>query len=167
MAMLLITHDMGVIAGHADRVNVMHTGRVVEVAEAPELFSDMRHPYTQALLASIPTLAQDPGTPLPTIPKLPPDLTNPPAGCRFADRCAYATETCRENEPPLTGDGRRFSCWLRSAARSPLTVTDRLGAPAAPGNAQPAPVPLLEVRDLAKEFPISAGALLRHRARSV
>ena len=111
MAMLLITHDMGVIAGHADRVNVMYAGRVVETAEAAELFKGMRHPYTQALLASIPTLAQDPDKPLHAIPKLPPDLTNPPPGCRFADRCALATDQCREEEPALTGDAHQFSCW--------------------------------------------------------
>jgi oligopeptide/dipeptide ABC transporter ATP-binding protein len=215
MAMLLITHDMGVIAGHADRVNVMYAGRIVETAGAAELFSGMRHPYTQALLASIPTLAQDPNKLLHAIPKLPPDLTNPPPGCRFTDRCPFATDQCRDNEPPLTGEGHRFSCWHpvngpllqglapvtgdaaatdaadsegvaageddedaglslaageqtapgTSAAR--LTAADRRAAPAAGGTAQPAAVPLLEVRDLVKEFPVSSGALLRRRVGSV
>jgi len=86
MAMLLITHDMGVIAGHADRVNVMYAGRVVETAEVRPLFVEMHHPYTQALLASIPQLDQDSNTALYAIPGLPPDLAHPPEGCRFAKK---------------------------------------------------------------------------------
>src|ERR1700739_1407341 len=99
MAMLLITHDMGVIAGHADRVNVMYAGRVVENAEGGQLFDRMRHPYTQALLASIPRLDQDSGKALHAIPGLPPDLSSPPPGCRFAARCTFATDKCRQDEP--------------------------------------------------------------------
>ena len=113
MAMLLITHDMGVIAGHADRVNVMYAGRVVETTEVGELFSRMRHPYTQALLASIPRLSQDSKKALHAIPGLPPDLASPPPGCRFAPRCTRATDKCRADEPPLAGESarHRFSCW--------------------------------------------------------
>jgi peptide/nickel transport system ATP-binding protein len=113
MAMLLITHDMGVIAGHADRVNVMYAGRVVETAEVGELFSAMHHPYTQALLASIPQLDQDASKALHAIPGLPPDLSHPPQGCRFAARCSRATDKCRAEEPSLSGKTfeHRFSCW--------------------------------------------------------
>jgi len=113
MAMLLITHDMGVIAGHADRVNVMYAGRVVETAGVMELFSEMHHPYTQALLASIPQLDQDARKALHAIPGLPPDLSNPPQGCRFAARCSRATDKCRTDEPSLSGKtfDHRFSCW--------------------------------------------------------
>jgi peptide/nickel transport system ATP-binding protein len=113
MAMLLITHDMGVIAGHADRVNVMYAGRVVETADVRELFSRMHHPYTQALLASIPRLSQDSGKALHAIGGLPPDLADPPPGCRFAPRCSRATDKCRTDEPPLTGEttAHLFSCW--------------------------------------------------------
>jgi peptide/nickel transport system ATP-binding protein len=113
MAMLLITHDMGVIAGHADRVNVMYAGRVVETADVRALFSRMHHPYTQALLASIPRLSQDGGKALHAIPGLPPDLADPPAGCRFAPRCPRATDKCRAEEPPLIGEttAHLFSCW--------------------------------------------------------
>jgi peptide/nickel transport system ATP-binding protein len=113
MAMLLITHDMGVIAGHADRVNVMYAGRVVETAEVRQLFSEMHHPYTQALLASIPQLDQDANKALHAIPGLPPDLAHPPAGCRFAARCSRATDKCRAEEPSLSGKTyeHRFSCW--------------------------------------------------------
>jgi peptide/nickel transport system ATP-binding protein len=113
MAMLLITHDMGVIAGHADRVNVMYAGRVVETAGVMDLFSEMHHPYTQALLASIPQLDQDARKALHAIPGLPPDLSNPPQGCRFAARCSRATDKCRTDEPSLSGKTyeHRFSCW--------------------------------------------------------
>ncbi len=113
MAMLLITHDMGVIAGHADRVNVMYAGRIVETADVRDLFSHMHHPYTQALLASIPRLTQDSAEALQAIPGLPPDLAHPPQGCRFAARCTRATDKCREAEPPLGGNTavHLFSCW--------------------------------------------------------
>src|ERR1700734_2360969 len=113
MAMLLITHDMGVIAGHADRVNVMYAGRVVETADAAILFDEMHHPYTQALLASIPQLSQDAKKALHAIPGLPPDLAHPPQGCRFAARCTRATDKCRSEEPPLAGKtfDHKFSCW--------------------------------------------------------
>jgi peptide/nickel transport system ATP-binding protein len=113
MAMLLITHDMGVIAGHADRVNVMYAGRVVETAEVRQLFNEMHHPYTQALLASIPQLDQDANKALHAIPGLPPDLAHPPQGCRFAARCSRATDKCRTDEPSLSGKTyeHRFSCW--------------------------------------------------------
>jgi oligopeptide/dipeptide ABC transporter ATP-binding protein len=113
MAMLLITHDMGVIAGHADRVNVMYAGRVVETAEVRQLFNEMHHPYTQALLASIPQLDQDADKALHAIAGLPPDLSHPPEGCRFAARCTRATDKCRSEEPSLSGKTyeHRFSCW--------------------------------------------------------
>ena len=113
MAMLLITHDMGVIAGHADRVNVMYAGRLVETTETEQLFQHMHHPYTQALLASIPLLTQDRTRKLLNIPGIPPDLGHPPAGCRFAARCSRATDQCRADEPPLIGEsaGHLFACW--------------------------------------------------------
>ena len=113
MAMLLITHDMGVIAGHADRVNVMYAGRVVENADVRELFAAMHHPYTQALLASIPQLDQDANKALHAIPGLPPDLAHLPQGCRFASRCTRASDKCRAEEPPLSGPtpDHLFACW--------------------------------------------------------
>ena len=113
MAMLLITHDMGVIAGHADRVQVMYAGRMVETAETGNLFRHMHHPYTRALLASIPRLTSSRRQRLLSIPGLPPDLAPPPPGCRFAPRCGQATDKCRSEEPPLAGETREhlFSCW--------------------------------------------------------
>ncbi len=100
MSILLITHDMGVIAGHADRTMVMYAGKIVEGAATDRLFEDVHHPYTEALLASIPQLDQDKTQRLYAIPGLPPDLSRPLQACRFAPRCQYATEVCRTEEPP-------------------------------------------------------------------
>ena len=152
MAMLLITHDMGVIAGHADRVQVMYAGRMVEVAETGNLFGHMRHPYTYALLASIPRLSQDSTKRLLTIGGLPPDLAQPPPGCRFAPRCSRATDKCRTDEPPLIGEtqGHLFSCWhpvagpagdgaADGATARAQAVADRPAGPGQDPAAQPGP----------------------------
>jgi peptide/nickel transport system ATP-binding protein len=129
MAMLLITHDMGVIAGHADRVNVMYAGRIVETAEADQLFTEMHHPYTQALLASIPQLDQDARKALHAIPGLPPDLAHLPQGCRFAARCTRASDKCRVEEPPLSGKtfDHKYACWHPVAGPLALAVIGEAG----------------------------------------
>ncbi|HEV2931907.1 MAG TPA: ABC transporter ATP-binding protein, partial [Streptosporangiaceae bacterium] len=113
MAVLLITHDMGVIAGHVDRTMVMYAGQVVESASTDRLFDDVHHPYTEALLASIPQMDQDKTQRLYAIPGLPPDLSRPLIACRFSPRCRYATEICRAEEPPLAGDdpGHPYACF--------------------------------------------------------
>jgi peptide/nickel transport system ATP-binding protein len=130
MAMILITHDMGVIAGHTDRVNVMYAGRIVETALTGELFGHMHHPYAQALLASIPLLSQDRNLRLLSIPGLPPDLGHPPEGCRFAARCRLATDKCRAEEPSLIGKDLEhlYSCW--HPVDGPLTAAEILAAAA-------------------------------------
>ncbi|MEY9963273.1 peptide/nickel transport system ATP-binding protein [Streptacidiphilus sp. MAP12-16] len=164
MAMILITHDMGVVAGHADRINVMYAGRIAETTRTDTLFSAMRHPYTQGLLASIPRLAQDNTQRLYTVPGLPPDLSDPPAGCRFAARCAYATSQCRDEDPVLTGpEGHKFACW--HPVNGPLDLTASTVAKPRDENApeKAAPRPLLEVTDLVKEFPIGGGLFGRGR----
>jgi oligopeptide/dipeptide ABC transporter ATP-binding protein len=245
MAMMLITHDMGVIAGHADRVNVMYAGRVVETAEADELFTAMHHPYTQALLASIPQLKQDANKALHAIPGLPPDLTHPPQGCRFAARCPRASDKCRTDEPPLGGKTfeHRFACWhpvdgplvlaaigaggpdavstglvasdteslaqaaagdkagyvsdaaladgetaaadsgvaepdkpepvivasgIEVTADGRLEVTERaVGAAAENGDGVTGSAPLLDIRNLVKEYPVTSGAVLRRKVAAV
>jgi len=103
MAVLLITHDLGVIAGRADRVMVMYAGKIVEEATTAELFANRHHPYTEALLASIPRLDQVQTDALYSIPGLPPDLSRPPTWCRFQPRCRFATQVCRDAEPELGG----------------------------------------------------------------
>ena len=101
MSMILITHDLGVARGRADRIGVMYAGRIQEIAESDQLFSDMRHPYTQALLESIPNPAMRSHTRLQPIPGRPPNLLEPPAGCAFAARCRHAQPDCLESKPPL------------------------------------------------------------------
>ncbi|WP_285697299.1 ABC transporter ATP-binding protein [Actinomadura sp. NBRC 104412] len=115
MALLLITHDMGVVAEMADRLVVMYAGRIVEQGRPGQAFADARHPYTQALFRSIPQPGTDRDRPLPAIPGAVPRLQEMPDGCRFHPRCPHAEDRCRTAEPPLLdlGGGRRSRCWLR------------------------------------------------------
>ncbi|WP_309232979.1 ABC transporter ATP-binding protein [Blastococcus sp. TML/C7B] len=101
MGLIIITHDLGVVAGRADEIAVMYAGRVVERAPTRELFARHRHPYTEGLLRSIPRLHQPSHTRLQAIPGRPPDLVDPPAGCAFAPRCNYAQDKCLTETPPL------------------------------------------------------------------
>ena len=106
MAVVLITHDLGIVANTCDRVLVMYAGRIVESAPVRALFRDTKHPYTKALMASLPAMHRE-GEPLYSIPGLPPDLSREVRGCPFAPRCAHATDRCR-TEPvtllPLSPD---------------------------------------------------------------
>ena len=114
MAMILITHDLGLVTGRTHEIAVMYAGKIVEMAPTSELFSHMRMPYTQALLDSIPRLNDPPHTRLRTIAGQPPDLIDPPTGCRFAPRCQKAKTRCKKEEPPFATDNRRdheFACW--------------------------------------------------------
>ena len=113
MALLLITHDLGVIAETCDRAMVMYCGKVVEQAPIGELFARPRHPYTAGLLASIPAAAADERRELPVIPGMVPDLLDLPAGCRFADRCSRREARCDAGQPPLApaGDAARVACF--------------------------------------------------------
>jgi oligopeptide/dipeptide ABC transporter ATP-binding protein len=114
MAMILVTHDLGVVAGRADEIVVMYAGQIVERAPTRVLFRDMKMPYTEALLKSIPKLEQPSHTRLSAIAGRPPDLISPPTGCRFAARCPYAREKCVAEEPPLAEadtPGHYFKCW--------------------------------------------------------
>jgi peptide/nickel transport system ATP-binding protein len=114
MAMILVTHDLGVVAGRADDIAVMYAGRIVERAPTRVLFSQTRHPYTEALLKSIPKLADASHTKLAAISGRPPDLVHPPKGCKFAPRCPYAQQRCIDEEPPLAEretPGHDFRCF--------------------------------------------------------
>ena len=121
LTVLLITHDLGVVAENADRVGVMYAGRIVEEAPVAELFLDPRHPYTQGLLRSLPASAYATPQPtvgrrprLPTLPGMVPDAAAPPPGCRFHPRCSHVFEPCPVLEPPdlPVGPGRRVACFL-------------------------------------------------------
>src|SRR5260370_26630591 len=106
MAVILVTHDLGVIAGRADRAAVMYAGQVVETTSTGRLFANPRHPYTEALFGALPEKAAGGSQRLYSIPGRPPDLTSPPPACRLAARCRYAQDTCRPNEPPPEGGSR-------------------------------------------------------------
>jgi peptide/nickel transport system ATP-binding protein len=114
MSLVLVTHDLGVVAGHTDQIYVMYAGKVVERAPTTTLFAAMKMPYTEALMQSIPSLDVPSHTRLRTIPGRPPDLVNPPPGCRFAPRCAYVRDRCRVEEPPLVdaaAPDHQYACW--------------------------------------------------------
>jgi len=114
MSIIMITHDLAVVAEVADRIMVMYAGEVVETGTADQIFYDPRHPYTQGLLASVPRLDRLDTDDLHAIPGNPPNLLELPEGCRFRDRCSQASEACLE-PPPVweTKDGRRCRCVLR------------------------------------------------------
>ncbi|MDO8364651.1 MAG: ABC transporter ATP-binding protein [Actinomycetota bacterium] len=114
MSLILVTHDLGVVAGHTDEIAVMYGGRLVEKAPTRSLFANMKMPYTEALLHSIPKIEDPSHTRLNVIPGRPPDLVNPPKGCRFAPRCGIAQARCHEEEPPLmTAEipEHVYACW--------------------------------------------------------
>jgi peptide/nickel transport system ATP-binding protein len=113
MSMILITHDLGVVAGYTDRIAVMYAGRMVERAEPIDLFEATRHPYTEALLQSIPRLEDPSHTKLHATPGRPPEPSAFPPGCRFAPRCRYVQPDCHEHQPDLLGadSGHEFACF--------------------------------------------------------
>jgi oligopeptide/dipeptide ABC transporter ATP-binding protein len=149
MAVMLVTHDLGVVASRTDNIVVMYAGRIVEQAPTQTLFADTHMPYTRALMDSIPRLSEPSGSRLRAIAGRPPDLIHPPPGCRFAPRCPYAQDRCRESEPPLRTAGRRdhlFACWFPLVNGIPTAPSSRVGAdplvtsgdpPAGPGPAAP------------------------------
>jgi oligopeptide/dipeptide ABC transporter ATP-binding protein len=115
-AMLMITHNLGVVARYADRVNVMYAGKIVERASAREIYANPRHPYTLGLLRSVPRLDEPRRSRLEPIPGQPPDLSRLPVGCSFAPRCPYVIERCRAEVPPLEAvdEGHVSACWVAS-----------------------------------------------------
>jgi len=119
VAMLIITHNLGVVARYADRVNVMYAGKIIERGTAREIYANPRHPYTLGLLRSVPRLDEPRKSKLNPIEGQPPDLMRLPAGCAFSPRCRYAVDRCTSDVPPLlpVGDGHDAACW----------VADRLG----------------------------------------
>jgi peptide/nickel transport system ATP-binding protein len=163
MGLLLITHDMGVIAGRTDRVVVMYGGKKAEEAPTLDLFTTMHHPYTQALLASMPNMENTEKHELASISGLPPDLTKVIIGCRFAPRCAYATQECHDVDPPLTVDGARaYACFHPTNGPLPIVIPSGVAA----ARSRAIGENLVEVKGLVKEFPIKAG-LIRHKVGAI
>lgn len=113
-AIILITHDLGVVAGSADRVAVMYAGKIVETGSTRDIFYHSAHPYTQALIGSLPSVDVTKQQRLVSIPGTPPDLLAPPKGCGFAARCKYCMRICQEEYPPefTVGEGHTANCWL-------------------------------------------------------
>ena len=170
MSVILVTHDLGVIAGRADRVAVMYAGRIAETTSTTTLFANPRHPYTEALFHALPDKAAETRERLYSIPGAPPDLIHPPQGCRFAPRCRYAQAHCREEEPQLRGEtvGHTFACFYpvgeteRGGQRAPAAAAAaaRTEAPAEHFAKVPGEV-VLATKDLVKDFPVTSGILQR------
>ena len=151
MTMVLVTHDLGVIAGRTDETLVMYAGKVVEQAPTAEIFDNTQHPYTEALMRSIPRTSQPSHTPLAAITGRPPVATHLPAGCAFSLRCPYVQPKCHEEDPPLVSigtSGHKSACWypvgsdanreafernLSDRLPQTLAVAESLGADQSPG----------------------------------
>ena len=157
MGMLLITHDLGVVAKMAHRIGVMYAGELVEVASRVNFFTQPSHPYTQALFAALPEVSRR-GMVLTTIPGQVPSLSAMPAGCRFADRCPHVMPVCRDISPDWrsVAASHTLRChWSGSAAM--VADTPRLGL----GDLMPEMAPFLEVLNLKVHFPIRRGVFQR------
>ena len=189
MSMILITHDMGVIAERADRVLVMYAGRIAEGAATAEVFTRMRHPYSEALLAAVAKLDQDPSVRLVSIPGLPPDLSQPMTHCRFAARCRYVQPDCRASEPELlpvadSEPGHVARCYHQVGV-DPATIANRPDAVAQAADLHvkvdevalareqiraeslnEAPV-LVTIDHVVKEFAVTSGALVQRKIGTV
>jgi peptide/nickel transport system ATP-binding protein len=172
MALLLITHDLGIVATMAHRIALMYAGQVVEVATAADFFARPLHPYAQLLLAALPDASKR-GEPLAAIPGTVPRLDRPFAGCRFVDRCPQAMAACRDTPPallqPVAAHGVRCLLYATASAAAPLAAgggaarrAPAAGAPQRQSHAAADPQrPLLEVRDYKVYFPIRRGLLRR------
>lgn len=113
-AVIIITHNLGIVARYADRVNVMYAGKIIERGSADEIYETPKHPYTRGLLGSVPRLDVDRDARLPSIEGMPPDLDRLPPGCSFLPRCPYGVEQCSTDAPVLTsaaGDQHMYACW--------------------------------------------------------
>ncbi|MEU7201118.1 ABC transporter ATP-binding protein [Streptomyces sp. NPDC045470] len=168
MAMILVTHDLGVIAKRVDQVAVMYGGKVAERAGVHRLFATPRHRYTQALLAALPERATGQRTTLATIPGLPPTLVTRPVGCRFAPRCAFASERCRTEEPELSADtDHGYACFHpvespaeeRATGHEPGTAATSSTSVSAPAAREP----LLTLTGVTKHYALHAGPFARRK----
>jgi peptide/nickel transport system ATP-binding protein len=175
MAVILVTHDLGVIAGRADRAVVMYAGKVVETTTTGRLFANPRHPYTEALFEALPEKAVDGARRLYSIPGMPPDLTDPPSGCRFAPRCRYAQDACRESEPPLEGSSsdHLYRCFFpvgqdaSAQGESDAAVNGVALAAAVPVQRAPEDGFVLVADHLVKNFPVTANGVLQRKIGEV
>jgi peptide/nickel transport system ATP-binding protein len=172
-AVVLITHDLGVVAGITDRVMVMYAGRAVETAPVDELFAHPRMPYTLGLLGSLPRLDADERRPLVPIEGQPPSLTDMPPGCPFDPRCPLAVDLCREVEPdlePVDGHADHRAACHRSGELERRDAAEVYGAtaveapPEEPRDRRPV---VLRVEDMIKHYPVQKGTIFRRRVGTV
>ena len=177
MGVILITHDLGVVAGHTDRVAVMYAGRIVETAPTKTLFTEPKHRYTSSLMAALPERALAAGTKLFSIPGAPPSLTNLPVGCRFASRCLWAGAECVERYPDLSGEGfHTYSCFhpVQEGDESPAELQAKLegsapideavaepGARVVYGEVEDIDEVLLDVKEASREYASSGSGFLK------
>ena len=167
---LIITHDLGVVAEFADRALVMYAGRAVEVAGVDELYRDRRMPYTAGLLGSVPRLDSPQGSRLVPIPGAPPSLVNLPPGCPFAPRCPLAVDDCRAGEPALlaVGGGHAAAC-IRTEHVKGRTAAEIYGVSTQPVIAEDESEPevVVSVRDLVKTYRLTKGVVFRRQIGEV
>jgi peptide/nickel transport system ATP-binding protein len=158
IAVVLITHNLGIVARYADRVNVMYAARLVESGTAERVFARPRHPYTRGLLSAVPRLDRGRTAKLVTIDGAPPNLLAPPAGCRFRPRCRFVIEKCWE-DPPLvpTEPGHLSACHRVSEIEAMDPARVRATSGKAPANGHAAPI--LEIKGASKFFPVRGGFL--------
>ncbi|WP_125152758.1 ABC transporter ATP-binding protein [Clostridium rectalis] len=129
MGVILITHDLGVVASVATKIQVMYAGKIIERGFTEEIFSNPKHPYTWALLQSVPRLETEHKNELYSIKGTPPDLLKPPAGCPFASRCEYCMEICKEQMPEVSKitDNHSVHCWLQHPLAPKVNMPESLG----------------------------------------
>ena len=171
IALVIITHNLGIVARYADRVNVMYAARMAEQGSAAHVFAKPLHPYTAGLLRSVPRLDQPRGRRLETIEGLPPNLLDPPAGCRFAPRCPAQQNACIAAPPPLAPvEPHRYSACIRAkemAQVGPAGLGLQSASPQPPApKALDKTQPLLEVRDLRTYFEVGTGLKALKGARA-
>ncbi len=155
LAVILITHNLGIVARYADRVNVMYAARQAEGGAAERVFTNPSHPYTRGLLAAVPRLDRPRAAQLATIEGAPPNLVNPPAGCRFAPRCTHRTEVC-EADPVLfeVEPDHLVRCWHSNVAKTP----PEQNALSEPSAAKPA-LPIVKAEALTKHYAVRSGGV--------
>ncbi len=172
IAMVIITHNLGVVARYADRVNVMYAARMVEQGTAEDVFARPRHPYTYGLLRSVPRLDKPRGAKLETIEGLPPNLVSPPPGCRFAPRCTAAIEACKAGQPPFieVEAGHRSAC-IRAAElaeKGPRAIgLSEETAAEKQDRVHGSQEPLIRLEKLNKQFVVSRGSRLFRQPEAV
>ena len=174
-AVVMITHDLGVVAGMADDIMVMYAGKPVETGAVDDIYYNPRMPYTLGLLGAVPRVDAAEKTSLVPIAGMPPNLLHPPTGCSFAPRCPLVSDACLEGEPalaPVDGQGHRAACIKSEALGGDVDVHDVFAAPPVPVSRFDA-IPraerttVLELKDVRKHFPLNRGALIKRRIGTV